>query len=430
MIRKTALAAALEKLAQDPQERMIVGVDLAKKFIQVCYREPDTSKIINHQLSRKKFWEFLKNPPFPALTVAMEACGSSNYWAQVCVRFGHLPMIIPAETVYGFHAGNKDDANDARCIWQVAFMPEIKTIRPRDQDNQMMMALLRRREETTRTLTREANSVRAMLYEMGVACPEGPYAVMNELQKFCKETDKDAPNSTRSAALRVMSSDACNRIKTLISSLQTMDDFIISYAENDPDCRLLMTIPYIGPLTAVTILIAMGDPDNFPNGRALAAYFGFAPCHTGTGGNVAILGIPTKGNRCVKRMLYEPALAMYTRVMKPFKKKEGDDAKDNEDKVPEPISQWIFDLAKNKPVKKVVCAIVNKLCRICWAVLKHQTAYVQSKSSLVPPSVTPPEGKVKGCRAIRKAHASRILNIIESFESYLDASSASEAAAA
>ena len=46
---------------------MIVGVDLAKKVFQVCYRIPGTKKIINHQLTRAKFREFLMDPNMPSV---------------------------------------------------------------------------------------------------------------------------------------------------------------------------------------------------------------------------------------------------------------------------------------------------------------------------------------------------------------------------
>ena len=53
-----------------------------------------------------------------------------------------------------------------------------------------------------------------------------------------------------------------------------------------------MTIPYVGPINAVAIAYVMEDPKFYKNGRQFAAYAGFAPKHTGTGGETKILGAP------------------------------------------------------------------------------------------------------------------------------------------
>ena len=403
----TSASTQAQAPATDPEGRMIVGVDLAKKVFQVCYRIPGTKKIINHQLTRAKFREFLMDPNMPRMLVAMEACGSSHYWGNFCLKYHHEPMIIPAETVHGYQLGNKDDANDARCIWQVAFMPGVKTVRVRTPDNMAMMALLRFRETLKKSKNMLVSGVRAMLYEMGKATPEGAEAVMSKLKEFIEELDREEPDSLRSEVLKLLATNACNRLKAVISSEQTIDDFITGHAGSDKDCRLLMTIPFIGPVAALAIATVMACPDNFGNGRQFADYCGFAPCHTGTGGKVAVLGLPAKGNRCLKRVLYEPAVGMYTRAKLSL---PGDDD------VPEALSDWIMSMSDRKPMKKVVCAIANKLCRISWAVLKSGSPYEQKKSSLIPPSVQGPDGKVRTCKYGKKSDAKKLKEAIAAAE--------------
>lgn len=246
-----------------------------------------------------------------------------------------------------------------------------------------------------------------MLYEMGKATPEGAEAVMSKLKEFIEELDREEPDSLRSEVLKLLATNACNRLKAVISSEQTIDDFITGHAGSDKDCRLLMTIPFIGPVAALAIATVMACPDNFGNGRQFADYCGFAPCHTGTGGKVAVLGLPAKGNRCLKRVLYEPAVGMYTRAKLSL---PGDDD------VPEALSDWIMSMSDRKPMKKVVCAIANKLCRISWAVLKSGSPYEQKKSSLIPPSVQGPDGKVRTCKYGKKSDAKKLKEAIAAAE--------------
>ena len=105
---------------------------------------------------------------------------------------------------------------------------------------------------------------------------------------------------------------------------------------------------------------------------------------------------------------------MYHRVMMALKKCDAAAY----GKIPEPLSEWIANMAKRKPMKKVVCAIANKLCRVSWAVLSSGTPYVQEKSSLIKPSVADPDGKVKRCRSVRKNAVKGVMDAIESLERF------------
>ena len=102
----------------------------------------------------------------------------------------------------------------------------------------------------------------------------------------------------------------------LSDSEQTITDCIIDRTEKNELCERLRSIPYIGPMCAAALVNVMGDPHNFSNGRQFADYCGMAPYHTGTGGKVNVLGIADKGNRTLKRVLYEASLSLYCRVRK------------------------------------------------------------------------------------------------------------------
>ena len=69
----------------------IVGVDLAKRVFQVCIY---TNKTVhsNKEMTPNEFTEFLaKSKP---MTVVFEACGTSNYWLQIALSFGHDAKLI------------------------------------------------------------------------------------------------------------------------------------------------------------------------------------------------------------------------------------------------------------------------------------------------------------------------------------------------
>ena len=71
-----------------------------------------------------------------------------------------------------------------------------------------------------------------------------------------------------------------------------------------------MAIPGVGLLLAVgTHIITQGDFTRFKNARSFAAYTGFTPAHSGTGGKNKIAHMSDNGNPVLKALIYEGANA-------------------------------------------------------------------------------------------------------------------------
>ena len=346
---------------------LFVGVDLAKSVFQVAYQNPKSSRFCNRQLTRKEFRRFLTEHQ-GSLCVGMEACGSAHYWGRECVKMGHEVRILPAITVKYINQGNKDDRNDAHCIWQAMHLPSIKTVKIRDESNQALMSLLKLRDLIIKQKTQLQNNLRGCFYEQGVICGSGSESLIETAETQVKELREE--NKEWSELIAKVSICAIGLIKGQAKQLQTIDEYITKYTQENESCRKLMTIPYVGPVTAVALYAVMFDPGNFKNARQFAAYAGFVPTHTGTGGRITMGGIPLKGNPVLKRVLYQACLSLYSR-----NKRMKNQAGQNE-------NTWLARLSRRLPVKKTVCAAADKICRIAWALLHNGECYADEKSTL------------------------------------------------
>ncbi len=292
-----------------------VGVDLAKSVFQVAYEDPDTGRFRNHQLSRAKFEQFISGPGNRRMLVAMEACGSAHHWGRFCMAHGHGVMVLPAEITNRTSVGNKDDHNDAFAIWQASFIPGVRTVRVRDETTQSRSMLLKYREFLLAQQTAETNFMRSMLYEFGVATPGTSIkSVKAAAAKLLEGAEASDTGREWSPNLREVLDAFSENTESIAKSLKTIGDFVTGTAAGSELCQRLMTIPYVGPICAVALENVMVDPANFGNGRQFADYCGLAPYHTGTGGKVSVLGISRKGNRVLKRVLYEASSALVSRV--------------------------------------------------------------------------------------------------------------------
>jgi len=76
--------------------RTRVGVDLAKKVIQICIHRNKKVQS-NIEVTPEEFlsWLFNNKP----VTIIFEACSSSNYWKQKATEAGHDARLISAKLV-------------------------------------------------------------------------------------------------------------------------------------------------------------------------------------------------------------------------------------------------------------------------------------------------------------------------------------------
>jgi transposase len=64
----------------------------------------------------------------------------------------------------------------------------------------------------------------------------------------------------------------------LTQQIEPLTKRIKHLAAKDPMAKLLMTIPGIGPLTAMFIIAEIEDISRFPSYRNLSSYAGLVPC--------------------------------------------------------------------------------------------------------------------------------------------------------
>jgi len=104
----------------------IIGIDLAKNVFQLHGAATDGSVVFRKKLSRQQFRKFMAAQP--ACIVAMEACGSSHYWAREMARLGHEPRLLAPHYVKPFIKRQKNDAADAEAIVEAAHRRSLRRL--------------------------------------------------------------------------------------------------------------------------------------------------------------------------------------------------------------------------------------------------------------------------------------------------------------
>jgi len=100
------------------------------------------------------------------------------------------------------------------------------------------------------------------------------------------------------------------------------------------------------------------DAKLFENGRHLSAWIGIVPENNSTGGKLKQRGLSKKGDRYLRSLLVNGAMAVVRQAQK------------RPDKHP-----WVAKLLGRMSAKQAAIAIANKTARIAWVLMVHGGVY-------------------------------------------------------
>lgn len=342
-----------------------VGVDLAKDVFQVCYCDPETGVLKNFQLNRDSFFEWSGDSPFGAMPmcVAIEACGSCNFWARYFRSAGHSCRVLPVIRIKAhMQSTSKSDKIDAFGIWK-SLLSYVSSIVPKEPLAAAVSGMISVRELVARQKVQCQNAARAVLYEMGIACYASGNAVIEKLNtEVNRLMEEKSPQAQPLNAARLMLRDT---VSSHTAVLEKANTYLREFASSSELCRNLMTIPGVGPVSAVTLYPALSRAGDFPDSRHFASYAGVAPLVTGTGGKTRVLGVKSTGSREFKKVLFMAALGNYRRLQK------------------KPGTALSRSLKEGKCPSVMISALANRIARVAWAVAKSGKPYDAARCALL-----------------------------------------------
>jgi transposase len=201
----------------------------------------------------------------------MEACGSAHYWAREIGMLGHAVRLIPPAYVKPFVKRQKNNATDAEAICEAAQRPTMRFVAPKSEQTQAAALVFRARDLLVRQRTQVINALRGHLAEFGIVVAKGP-AHVPQLVQAVENPDEPLPEIAR-PILQILI-DTLHRLDEQIADL---DREIVQRAKADETAHRLMTIPGIGPVTAVALTALAPPAQTFRRGRDFAAWMGLTP---------------------------------------------------------------------------------------------------------------------------------------------------------
>ena len=329
-----------------------IGVDLAKSVFQVHGVDEAGATVLQKRLRRKQVLAFFAQ--IPACLVGMEACSSAHYWAREFGKLGHTVRLMAPQFVKPYVKANKTDAADAEAICEAVTRPTMRFVPIKSVDQHAVLSLHRARAGFVKSRTAQANQIRGLLGEFGIALPQGIVHVAQRIPEIVEDAENALPIVFRQLLLRLRA-----HLLELNRQIQELEDQISAWHQNDEDSQRLAQIPGIGVLTASALVASIGDAKCFKNGRELAAWLGLVPRQHSSGGKPLLLGISKRGDAYLRTLLVHGARS----VVRVAPNKQT------------PTDGWTNELSTRRPMNVVSVARANKNARIAWALLAHKRDY-------------------------------------------------------
>jgi transposase len=325
-----------------------VGIDLAKNVFSVHAVDEGGAVLFRKTVSRTRLLPMVAQ--WPACLIGMEACSGAHEWARRFQALGHTVRIMAARFVAPYRKSGKNDGNDAEAICEAVQRPAMRFVPVKSAEQQAVLCLHRARQGFVEERTATINRIRGLLAEFGAVLPGRAVEVRRGA-------------ATAAEALPVLARQA---IGDLLEHLHALDERIVAYdrqlehlARDNEAASRLMSLPGVGPVTALATVASIGHAHEFSNGRQFAAWLGLVPRQWSTGGKTRLGHITKRGDAYLRTLLIMGARAALQMAAR------------RDDK----LSRWAIAIKERCGYHKAVVALAAKNARIIWAILARETSF-------------------------------------------------------
>ena len=201
-------------------------------------------------------------------------------------------------------APNKTDANDADGLAHLAEVGFFREVRVKGFDSMLTRTLVAARTKLVKITTELSNQIRGLMKTFGLLVPAGKGSTFEKNVRSLL-ADQDGLASIVLPMLEVWRSV---RIRATELGRQ-----LIAGARRSQACRILMSIPGVGTITATSFITAIEDPDNFGKSRSVGAWLGLTTRRYQSGEVDYDGHISRRGDHHLRGLLYEAATVILTR---------------------------------------------------------------------------------------------------------------------
>jgi transposase len=319
-----------------------VGLDVSLKLTAICIvdRTGKIQREVAVPSDPEAIAAFIESYSSTVARVGLEAGATSTWlWTElnklglpvICIDARHAKAALKMQI-------NKSDRNDAVGIARIMQCGWYKEVRVKDLDSHAIKTLLVSRALLVKIKRDLENQVRGLLKNLGLVIGR---AKMNVFAARAAELIEDRPELTAAVVPLLKTREVIER------QIADLDRKVLRLARNNTQVRRFMTVPGVGPITALCYLATIDDPTRFKKSRSVGAYAGLTTRRYRSGEIDWTGRISKCGDAMLRTYLYEAANVLLTRIAKWSA-----------------LKSWGMRIAKRSSLRKAKVAVARKLAVI------------------------------------------------------------------
>jgi transposase len=324
-----------------------LAIDVGGRESQLCLRGSDGAIKEEKRIRTQDLPMYVAG--LPAGRVIIEACAESFWLADAAIAVGHEVRVIPSTLVRALGVGSrstKNDRKDARVTSEASCRIDLPSVHISSPESRERKTLLSLRECTVASRTMMINAVRGWMRGNAIRLRRS-----GDVVSFPERVRDVAPNAPRHVTRTL------ELITTLTEQIVETDRELRRMANKDSLCTTLMTVPGVGPTTAIAFKATIDVAGRFENAHHVGSYIGLTPGEYASSDKMHRTGITKAGSPRLRWLLVQAAWAARRSAPK------------------DPMVVWSNRIEQRRGKKIAVIALARKLAGILFALWRDGTTY-------------------------------------------------------
>ena len=315
-----------------------IGLDVSLASTAVCVLDEKGKVATEAQVAStpEALVSFMAKLPHEIAAIGLEAGPLSHWLHKGMTDAGFEAVLMETRQVKGALKAMpiKTDRRDAEGIARLLQMGWFRPVHCKSVSSQEMRALLTSRKSVQDAIIRMEISLRGVLRNFGLKL-----GLISKGRYEARVRELVAGNAMLEAAAEpILGARAALR-----REFAELEKLVRTLARQDRACRLLMTMPGVGHVIALTFKSAIDDPERFRRSKDVGPWVGLTPARDQSGERDIVGRITKAGDAGLRAALYQAATVMLNRTG------------------PNWLKAWALRLAKHRGKKRATVALARRI---------------------------------------------------------------------
>ena len=324
------------------------AIDLGGKKSQLCIRSEDGTILQEARCDTLALPQLLRE--LPPSRVILETMAEAFRIADAAAAAGHQVRVVPSTLVRSLGVGmrrTKTDRRDAQILSEVSCRIDLPSVHIPSSRSREWKTICGMHDALTGSRTKLINNLRGWMRGQGYRVRSGWAATF---ARRVREIE----------ALPSYIESQLTMVDALSEQIAASQRMIEELAEGDEVCARLMTVPGVGPSTALRFAAAVDQVARFADAHKLEAYLGLAPGENSSSERQQRLGITKAGPKSLRWSLVQAAWSLRVKCRTPIAR---------------PLQHWAAEVEKRRGKRIAAVALARKLAGILYAIWRDGTVF-------------------------------------------------------